>query len=424
MVSALIFVATLALVIWQPKGLGIGWTACGGALLSLLLGTVALGDVPKVWSIVWNASGTLIGLIVITLVLDRSGLFRWCALWIARAAGGSGPKLFALVVLLGAAMSAFLANDGAVLILTPVVMALLDALRFPLAARIAFVMAAGFIVDSASLPFVSSNLVNIISADFCGAEFIEYARVMVPVDLASVAASLAVLWAVFRRSVPKRFDPAALPDPESAILIPSVFRIGWSVLALQLGFCLASSFLGIPVSAITCCCALVLLASARTSGKADVGSILRGAPWHIVFFSLGMYLVVYGLRNEGWMDGLASSLSALAGSGEGAAAFGTGFIAAFLSSVMNNLPATMTGTLAIDASGAEGTLRGIMFYANAIGCDLGPKITPIGSLATLLWLSVLSHKGLRITWGYYMRIGIVLTLPVLAAALGALVLVA
>ena len=150
--------------------------------------------------------------------------------------------------------------------------------------------------------------------------------------------------------------------------------------------------------------------------------MLREAPWHIVVFSLGMYLVVYGLRNAGITDALARLLDILAGHGVWAAALGTGVLSAGLSSIMNNLPAVLVGALSIDASHATGSVREAMIYANIIGSDLGPKITPIGSLATLLWLHVLARKGVVITWGYYFRTGIVLTVPVLLLTLAALAL--
>ncbi len=415
-----IFVVTIALVIWQPKGLGIGWSALGGAAVALLVGVVSLSDVPVVWGIVWNATATFVAIIIVSLLLDEAGFFEWAALHVARWGGGHGRRLFVLIVLLGAAVSALFANDGAALILTPIVIAMLRALGYKDKATLAFVMAAGFIADTASLPLIVSNLVNIVSADFFRIGFADYASVMVPVDLASIAATLVVLLLFFRRDIPASYDVAQLRAPADAIRDHATFKAGWVVLALLLaGFFLLEP-IGVPVSAVAAAGAVLLLVIAARGHVIQTRKVLAGAPWQVVIFSLGMYLVVYGLRNAGLTDHLADLLDRTAQGGVWGAAFGTGIIAALLSSVMNNMPTVLVGALSIDATHATGAIKEAMIYANVIGCDLGPKITPIGSLATLLWLHVLGQKGIRIGWGYYFKVGATLTIPVLLVTLAAL----
>jgi arsenical pump membrane protein len=418
--ALLIFIVTIVLVIWQPRGLNVGWSASIGALLALAFGVVNLGDIPVVWQIVWNATATFVAIIIISLLLDEAGFFEWAALHVARWGGGRGRLLFVLIVLLGAAVSAFFANDGAVLILTPIVMAMLLALGFTPAATLAFVMAAGFVSDTGSLPLIVSNLVNIVSADFFNISFARYAAVMVPVSLVSVAATLLVLLVYFRRSIPVRYDASQLKSPNAAIHDVATFRAGWVVLGLLLVSFLILEGFGVPISAIAAVGAIALLIVAGRGHKISTRKVVREAPWPIVIFSLGMYLVVYGLRNAGLTDMIAGWLNYFASHGLWAATLGTGLLAALLSSIMNNMPAVLVGALSIDASQATGVIKEAMVYANVIGSDLGPKITPIGSLATLLWLHVLERKGMIITWGYYFRVGIVLTLPVLFITLVAL----
>ncbi len=375
-----------------------------------------------VWHIVWNATATFIAVIIISLLLDESGFFEWAALHVSRWGRGRGRLLFTWIILLGAAVAALFANDGAALILTPIVIAMLRVLGFSKGTMLAFVMAAGFIADTASLPLVVSNLVNIVSADFFAIGFREYASVMVPVDLAAILTTLAMLHLFFRKDIPPAWDMALLKAPATAIKDPATFRTGWGVLLLLLAGFFVLEPLGIPVSAIAALGAGILFAVAKRGRVINTGKVLRGAPWQIVIFSLGMYLVVYGLRNAGLTDYLTTVLNMLAERGLWAATLGTGILSAFLSSIMNNMPSVLVGALSIDGSTATGTIKEAMIYANVIGCDLGPKITPIGSLATLLWLHVLAQKHITIGWGYYFRCGITMTLPVLLVTLAALAL--
>ena len=420
-IAAIIFLLTLVFVIWQPKGLGIGWTATIGAMLALMTGVISVNDIPVVWDIVWNATFAFIAIIIISLLLDEAGFFKWVALHVARFAKGNGHWLFAFIVLLGAVVSAFFANDGAALILTPIVIAILTALRFSPATTLAFIMAAGFIADTASLPLVVSNLVNIVSADFFKVPFDRYALVMVPVNLVSVLASLVVLYGFYRKDIPNAYALKWVDEPNSAITDKATFTTGWVVLAALLFGFFVFEPMGVPISVIAGLGALALLIVAYMGKKLPIMPVVKNAPWQIVIFSLGMYLVVYGLKNAGLTDYLATLLQGLEQQGLLVATVGTGFLSAILSSVMNNMPTVLIQALAIDGAHITSPMiKEAMVFANVIGCDLGPKITPIGSLATLLWLHVLATKNIKVSWGYYFKVGMILTIPVLLATLVAL----
>ena len=412
LLAAGLFLVTLVFVIWQPKGLQIGTTAVIGALVAVVLGVVSVGDVVEVTSIVWDATLAFIGIIILSMVLDEIGFFEWAAIKMALLSKGNGKLMFVYVLLLGALVAAFFANDGAALILTPILLANMRYLKMNPVAVFAFLMAGGFIGDSASNPLVISNLTNIVTAGYFGIGFWEYAKEMFLPNLLSIVASIVVLLVFFRKDIPKHIDVDNLPPAASVIKNRTMFTLSWYFLALLMGGYFIGDYYNLPVSVFALGGGLVFLALSTYFKASKPLETIKGAPWQVVWFSIGLYVVVYGLKNAGLTAYLAVAIDAMAGYSNTAAVIGTGVLAALLSSVMNNMPTIMIMDIAIADTG-----RTALAYANIIGCNLGPKMTPIGSLATLLWLHVLAQKGVKITWGQYMKVGLVITPPVLLTAL-------
>ena len=412
LIPVCIFLVTLFLIITQPKGLQIGTTAILGAIVALILGVVSINDVLDVTNIVWDATLAFIGIIILSLVLDEIGFFEWCALKMAKFSKGSGIRMFIYSILLGSFVSALFANDGAALILTPILLAKMRVLQLSTKTIIAFLLAGGFISDSASLPFVFSNLTNIVTANYFNIGFVDYFLNMIVPFIVSVIASIVFLWLILRKDIPKKVDVRLLKEPKSVIKNMNLFYFSWFFLAFLLSAYALGDIYKLPISFFALGGALILLIIASLTKSVNAKNIIKEAPWQIVWFSIGLYIVVYGLKNAGLTEYLTTILNYLVLQGDTIAIISTGFISAILSAVMNNLPTIMIMDIALKDIPNEA-----LAYANIIGCNLGPKMTPFGSLATLLWLHVLAKKGIKISFWEYSKFGLIITPPVLLLVL-------
>jgi len=411
-IASLLFLVTLIFVIWQPKGLKIGTTAVIGAIIGLILGVVSLDDVWTVADIVWDATLAFIGIIILSMVLDEIGFFEWAALKMAKLARGSGHRMFVYSLLLGALVAALFANDGAALILTPILLSKMKILKLNMKTILAFVLAGGFISDSASLPFVFSNLTNIVTANFFDIGFAEYSVAMIVPFIVSTVVSIAFLWLILRKDIPQTVDIDLLKDPKEVLKSEKLFYFSWIFLAILLVGYFIGDYFDLPISVFALGGGIIFLIMAASAKVVEPWYIVKTAPWQVVWFSIGLYIVVYGLKNAGLTDYLALVLKDLATQGHTLAVVGTGFISAILSAIMNNMPTIMIMDISLQDIGNEA-----LIYANIIGSNLGPKMTPFGSLATLLWLHVLAEKGVHISFKQYFKFGMLITPPVLLVVL-------
>ncbi|EAK0298013.1 arsenic transporter [Campylobacter upsaliensis] len=402
----IIFILTLLCIYIRPLNLPLWVYSSLGAAFCVGFGFVSLSDVAFVWGMVWDSTFSLVGLIIFALSLEKLGFFEVLAHYTLRLSTHRQTlhlqtwKFFVFIGVLASVLATFFSNDGAILILTPLIIALLTHIKnvkFSRSPLIIFLLFVGFMSDFASNTFIFSNLTNIITADFFTITFIDFALAMALPQLFAILATLVLFWILFTRKLPKTLEfkvhTQALPKPSItlfcfALTLLLLFGIiGGENIALCV-FTLGVAFLGTLCGILT--------------HKIALKQMLKLAPLGIVTFSLGLFIVVFGLNNMGLVGLLTEGLKHFDTLPLFAQIFSVGISSSLGSSVINNLPMVMLGDLALkDSSNA-------LIFAHLLGCNVGAKLTPIGSLATLLWLFSLKRYGISISFLQYMLVALLI----------------
>lgn len=405
-----IFAIAMVLIYARPFGLPVWLSAVAGALCALAFGVVSAMDTLRVLAMVWDSTLVLVGLIIIAMAFEKIGFFDSLATKIISMCADRGYrinrfKFFAIMMVFGLFLAIFLANDGAILILTPLVFALFGkgekgAVMAPL---VMFLIFFGFLSDFGSNALSISNLTNIISVNIFDISFGEYFGSMIVAQLSAFLAACVLFWVVLGRRLPMVLE-FALPDRQiskSGFIVCVIL-----LLSLPVGSAVFGA-MGVPVSGYILIVAVIAIMMQK-SGKFE---LFKRAPFGVVVFSVGLFVMVYGVGKAGGLELLRLGFESIANLDSLASMLGVATLSSVGSAIINNLPMVMLGDLALRELGADSGL----IYAHLLGCNIGSKLTPIGSLATLLWLASLRLHGVRIRILDYFKFSFIFSFGVLLA---------
>lgn len=399
-----IVAATLALILARPRGISEAWFAVAGAVAMIVAGPLTARDVPAVLRETADVLVFLAGMMVLTVIVEGSGLFAYLAEGCARLARGSGVALLCLVFALGAAVTALLSLDVTVIVLTPIIYAVTTRRRLN---ALPFMFACTFVANTSSLLLPMSNLTNLLLYHELKLSFAEFVERMWLPNLAAVITNLLVFLWIFRAHIPRRFETPVLPP----LPRPDWWFI-WATITLA-SVLAGLILLGIqeqPLAPAAAAGAILLFGSGWLVRRVAPRKVLHEVSWTVLVFVVGMLLVVRGFE-RGALDQLAIRPPHNAWWALVAGTVGT----AFGSNIVNNVPAALLAIPIVER--AAGPARQALAFGVIAGANIGPILTTYGSLATMLWLTLIRKRGLDVTTRDYMRVG-VMTMPlVLCAAL-------
>jgi arsenical pump membrane protein len=397
-------------VILRPWGLPEAIWAVVGATALVLSALLPWQDALSAMSKGTDVYLFLTGMMLLAEVARREGLFDWLAVHATEAAKGSPAHLFSLIYVVGIIVTAFLSNDATAVVLTPAVYA---AAKTAKAKPLPYLVACAFIANAASFVLPISNPANLVLyGNHIPALWPWLKQFALPSAL-SIAATYAVLRFLFRKNLRGKIETEVpvsnLPDggryAAYGIAATTVALLVASALDMQLG---APTFAAGAATA-----ALVLVEK-----KEAPWPLLRGISWGVLPLVAGLFVLVQGLNNTGVVAHLTELLKWGVSQSVAATAWGSGTGLAFVTNLMNNLPAGLIAESAVTPAHPPSMVTGALL----IGVDLGPNLSVTGSLATILWLIALKREGETCSALEFLKIGVVAMPPALLLALGAMIL--
>lgn len=406
LVSVLALLTLIGIMV-RPFKLDEAKIAMAGAALLLIIGLISPPDALSTLLNDWNIFFFFLGMMTISALAEAAGLFDWLAAQAARLAGNSSRRLLLNTFLLGSMISMVLSNDATALILTPIVYTLVTRLRLPV---LPFLFACTFIADTASFLLPVSNPINIIVLSTFQLNLWMFLRLLLLPSLAVIGVNIGMFFLLYRGQVQGRFDAKRLPSAAESIKNPAYFRYTCTILILvALAYVIASA-MQVPLSLVALSGALLLLIGALYWRQVRLQETRKQISWSIFGFIAGMFIVVRAVENSGITTLFGQLLLHLSGgTGFGAVMIGT-LGAALGTNLINNVPMAVVLTSALHGvQHASASTRLGFIAATMFGCDLGPNLTTVGSLATVLWLLILRRRNVDVSGLDYFKIGILVT---------------
>lgn len=419
-----IFFLTISFIFWKPN-INEAIPATVGAALVMMTGTVSLSDLGAITETISGAAITIVATIVMAIVLESFGFFNWAGDILTRSARGSGIRLFWLTNLFCFLMTLFVNNDGSILITTPILLMILKNMGLKNHQKIPYLLSGALIATASSAPIGVSNIVNLIALKIVHMSlYMQAAMMFVPASIGLLLLSV-LLFAVFYRTLPKK-----LPEVAAWKLVPGGHPLKGEVPRKQYNtklmrgillfvFCVrvslfVASYVHFPVPLMAVIGSVFLLTWRWFYLRVPPVDMLKKTPWYILIFAFSMYVIIYGLRNIGLTEWLIRFLQPLVSGSLLHASMLMGGLLSVLSNVFNNHPALMVGTLTLTNMGLDPLTLKISYLASVIGSDVGSLLLPIGTLATIMWMHILKKGGVKISWGQYLKVTIVV-IPITVA---------
>jgi arsenical pump membrane protein len=350
----------------------------------------------------------LAGMMLISELARRQGVFDWVAGHAVRAARGSRSRLFLLIYAVGIVVTVFLSNDATAVVLTPAVLA---AVRAAEADPLPYLLVCAFIANAASFVLPISNPANLVVYAGAVPPLREWLFTFGFASISSIGVTFLVL-----RGVAAKYLNGAISRRVEAKPLSGGGRFvlgGIGFLAVVL---LISSAIGVDLGAPACAAGLFVLIVVSLPDQRIWKDVVKGVSWSVLPLVAGLFVIVEAINANGALQYAVYALDNLKHWQPFAAAVSSGFGIAMLSNLINNLPSGLMMAAAVKAAHATGPVRDAVL----IGVDLGPNLSVTGSLATILWLIAIRRDGLEVTFWDFLKWGAVVMPPALLCAVVAL----